>query len=103
MRLLIICDQMPTLTHGGRTICYAVKGVPYFNTSACLEDYDGHVVLPANNSNIDNSNIDLDKLDIDKLGVNDIHILLRGMEAFLFTLITDQSTIEKIGKEITKK
>lgn len=98
MRLLIICDQMPTLFRGNRRVQYAVKGVQYFHTRACLEDYDGHVVVPASNSNID-----LDKLDLDELGVTDIHILLRGSEAFLFRLIYDLTEIEQMGKEITKR
>lgn len=94
MRLLIICDQMPTLFRGDRRIRYAVKGAQYFHTRACLDDYD--VVYTSN------SNIDLDKLDLDKLGVT-IHILLTGREVFLFRITTEIEQIEQIGKEITGK
>lgn len=88
MRLLIICDQMPTLFRGERRMQYAVKGVQYFHTSACLDDYD--LVVSARN------------IDLYKFGeVTDIHILLTGREVFLFRTTFDK--IEQIGKEITGK
>lgn len=93
MRLLIICDQMPTLFRGDRMLQYAVNGVQYFHTRACLDDYD--LVVSARN---------MDNIDLYKIGeVTDIHILLTGREVFLFRLSFDLTEIEQMGKEITGK
>lgn len=95
MRLLIICDQMPTLFRGDRMLQYAVNGVQYFHTSACLDDYDGILAVSARN---------MDNIDLDKLGeVTEIHILLTGREVFLFRTTFDLTEIEQMGKEITGK